>query len=214
MEKNNKYIDSKYKEFITKLVPNITSDRILGIRIPILRKLAKEIVNKEDYLANPIHYYLEENLIHALLINEIKDTNKYITELDKFSYYIDNWEVSDIIRVNKYIDKNILYNYLYKLLDDNYPYRLRVSIFLFMLYYKNDDRINKIVEKIITINSYDYYVEMMIAWYFCELYISNNQLFYKYFNYLDINVKKMTIRKCLDSNKIKDKEEIRRIIWN
>ena len=92
--------DIKYKSFQERLIPNIDKNVIIGIKIPVLRKLAKEMIKDGSYikfLDSLPHVYLEENLLHAILVSELKDYDQCIFRLNLFLPYVDNWEVCDII---------------------------------------------------------------------------------------------------------------------
>ena len=85
--------DPGYKAFHKNLIPNISEERIIGIRTPILRKYAKELFKNGGYSAfldDLPHFYYEENNLHAFLIEQIKDYDKAIYETEKFLPYIDN----------------------------------------------------------------------------------------------------------------------------
>ena len=90
--------DDNYKEFMSKLVPNISLDSILGVRTPEMREIAKEVFNssfKDEFLNDIPHKYYEENIIHMFVVSLIKDFDECIKELDKFLKYVDCWPVSD-----------------------------------------------------------------------------------------------------------------------
>lgn len=92
--------DEKYAEFQSKLIPNIPKEKIIGIRVPEMRKLAKNYFKDEKsklFLNGLPHSYYEENLLHGLLISEIKDYETCINELDKLLPYVDNWAVCNTI---------------------------------------------------------------------------------------------------------------------
>ena len=92
--------DMKYRDFTAKLIPNLEKDRIMGVRTPDIRVLAKELYGTkegEDFLSRLPHYYLEENKLHATLVSMIKDYDKLISELDRFLPFVDNWAVCDAI---------------------------------------------------------------------------------------------------------------------
>ena len=93
--------DEKYKEFHKNLIPNVNSDLIIGVRTPLVKKLAKMVIKEGDdalFLSKLPHKYYEENNLHAFLINEIKDYDKCIKMLDEFLPHVDNWATCDGIR--------------------------------------------------------------------------------------------------------------------
>ena len=104
--------DNRYREFTSKLIPNVDKDKIIGVRTPDIRKLAKEIKDMDyidEFLSDLPHKYQEENLLHGILLSiKYSDIDILLNELDKFLVYADNWAVTDIISpklFKKYPDK-------------------------------------------------------------------------------------------------------------
>ena len=92
--------DIKYREFNIKLIPGIDNMKMLGVRVPELRKIAREIKKSDycgDFLKELPHEYFEENGLHGIIISQINDFNECIAELNRFLPYIDNWATCDII---------------------------------------------------------------------------------------------------------------------
>lgn len=162
--------DEKYKEFNSKLIPNISSDKIIGVRIPKIRALAKQYKNNEqtdDFLSALPHKFLEENLLHAFIVNEIKDYHDCLEKIKSFLPFIDNWAVCDALRP-KCFTKNtdILQPIINEMLHSNHPYIIRFAISVLMLNYLDDNFNISQLENVASIRSTDYYVNMMRAWYF------------------------------------------------
>ena len=94
--------DKPYGEFQSRLVPTIAKERIIGVRIPVMRKLAKQLTKEEPeavqaFLEELPHTYYYGDILHAILISEIKDYDQCIRETERFLPYIDNWAVCDIM---------------------------------------------------------------------------------------------------------------------
>lgn len=162
--------DEKYKEFNSKLIPNIFSDKIIGVRIPKIRALAKQYKNNEqidDFLSALPHKFLEENLLHVFIVNEIKDYHDCLEKIKSFLPFIDNWAVCDALRP-KCFTKNtdILQPIINEMLHSNHPYIIRFAISVLMLNYLDDNFNISQLENVASIRSTDYYVNMMRAWYF------------------------------------------------
>ncbi len=182
--------DKKYRDFQIKLIPNINSNTIIGIRTPELKKYAKELVKDNNYISfisDLPHKYFEENQLHAFIISEIKDYDKCIEYINKFLPYINNWATCD------QMSPKIFKKYTNKLLDQiniwiksNKTYTIRYSILILMRYYLDDNFKKEYLEKVCNIESEEYYVNMMRAWYYATalakqykdtiVYIENNKL--------------------------------------
>lgn len=162
--------DEKYKEFNSKLIPNIFSDKIIGVRIPKIRALAKQYKNNkqiDDFLSALPHKFLEENLLHAFIVNEVKDYHDCLEKIKSFLPFIDNWAVCDALRP-KCFTKNtdILQPIINEMLHSNHPYIIRFAISVLMLNYLDDNFNISQLENVASIRSTDCYVNMMRAWYF------------------------------------------------
>lgn len=162
--------DEKYKEFHSKLIPNIDSEKIIGIRMPVLKKFVNDnsqrILNSGFLNALP-HEYYEENNIHIMLINKIKDFGDCISALNSFLPFMDNWATCDIKRpscFNK--NKEALEAEIDLWLKSSHTYTVRYAIGTLMSIYLKEDFKKSQAEKIAAIKSGEYYINMMIAWYF------------------------------------------------
>lgn len=135
--------DYKYRDFHSKLMPNIDKERIIGVRIPEIRKLAKRLykeINVEDFFNSLPHYYYEENNLHAFLIENIKDYNLCLNELEKFLPYIDNWATCDLLSVKLLLkNKDLFLSYIKKWLNSNQTYVIRFGVNMLMKYFLDDD---------------------------------------------------------------------------
>lgn len=199
--------DKKYQEMQFKIIPNIEPNTIIGVRTPELRSLAKELI-KEDYslfLNNLPHQYFDENQLHAFIISEIKDYNECITYLNKFLPYVNNWATCDQLSP-KVFKKNTdkLLEQIKIWLSSKETYTIRFGIGTLMQYYL-DDKFNKEYLKwVSSIKSEEYYVNMMIAWYFATALAKQykNTLPYIEKNKLDIWVHNKTIQKAIESYRI------------
>lgn len=163
-------VDSKYAEFQRKIISNIKPDTILGVRTPIMRKFAKEIYksgNYADFLNELPHRYFEENQLHSFIICEIKEFDKCILETEKFLPFVDNWATCDQLSpkvFKKYASE--LPAYILKWISDKKTYTIRFGIEMAMTYFLDENFNINLMKKIAEIRSDEYYVNMMIAWYF------------------------------------------------
>ena len=186
--------DVKYGEFQKKLIPTVDPEKIIGIRTPDLRKLAKQLYKEskathtakadnatikelgeandmksdiDAFLNDLPHEYFDENQLHAFLISEEKDFDKCIDEVEAFLPYVDNWATCDqmspkVFKKNK--DRLLLH--VREWLKSDRTYTVRFAIGMLMEHYLNEDFSSEYPEMVAKIRSDEYYVNMMIAWYF------------------------------------------------
>lgn len=162
--------EEDFANFHSKLVPNIDRETILGIKIPVLKALAKEFFSdpaKEEFFNELPHKYYEENQLHIMLICLEKDFDKCIAGLEKFLPYADNWAVTDQSSpkcFRKHHEE--LLPIITKWLSSDHVYTSRYGMNIFMREFLDDDFDVKYVELISQKRGEDYYLRMMIAWYF------------------------------------------------
>ncbi len=162
--------DDKYKEFTSKLLPNIPKDSVIGVKIPDIKKYAKEYYKDDEsklFLKTLPHKYLEENLLHGQLISLNKNFDEVVELLDNFLPYVDNWSVCDTIKPNivKKYPKEFL-KHLKKWIKSKEEYRVRFAIVALLTYYLDDNFTDEINELVLNIKSDKYYINMARAWYF------------------------------------------------
>ena len=207
---NNK--DDKYRDFTLPLIPNIDKDTFIGVRLPILKKYAKDL-DEEIRIAfmNELpHYYHEENILHAFILSNIKDYDSFIYYVDKFLPYVSNWSVCDTIcnkHLNKYKDQ--LIKEIYKWLKSNELYRVRYAVKCLMNYYLNEDFKEEHISKVQEIKLEDYYVRMMIAWYLATGLAKNYDSFIKVIEEkrFDEFTHNKAIQKAVESYRVSDEHK-------
>lgn len=162
--------DEKYAQFQSKLTPGIDSELFIGVRVPVLRKFAKEFIKLEEaksFLNELPHKYYDENMLHGLLISEMKDFDEIVVNLDRFLPYVDNWAVCDIMSPKKLKkDKTKLCENIKKWIKSKHLYTCRFGIEMLMSFYLDEDFKPEYLEMVSTIQSNEYYLNMMIAWFF------------------------------------------------
>lgn len=205
--------DNKYKSFSAKLIPNISPDSIIGVRAPLLRAFAKEIENDDnivEYLNSLPHEFHEENILHAFIINEIKDFNECVHELDRFLPYVNNWAVCDSIRP-KVFKKNtdLLCAEIYRWINSQKTYTVRFGIECLMTYFLDDFFNEKYLKTVSEIHSGEYYINMMSAWYFATALAKQWESTMPYLknNILPEWVHNKTIQKATESYRITDEQK-------
>lgn len=157
--------DDKVKEFNKKLI--ITKSEILGIKIPVLRQIAKQIAKTDidSFLRNVQNIYYEEILVEGFVIGTIKDKDLFIKYFDKFIYKIDNWSVCDsCISSFKIINKIDFFKRAELLVNDNKEFIQRTGIIIMLDYYLDDKHINEVLDIATRVKSDYYYVNMAISW--------------------------------------------------
>ena len=162
--------DKKYRDFQSKLIPNISLDSVIGVRTPDLRKLAKKYEKKEDisiFLDILPHQYFDEKQLHAFIISERKDFDKCIKEINSFLPFVDNWATCDQLspKVFKKNKKALLDN-IKNWLSSSHTYTIRFAIGMLMQHFLDEDFDIKYSKMVAKIKSEEYYINMMIAWYF------------------------------------------------
>lgn len=162
--------DEKNADFVAKLTPTIPRERILGVKVPVLRSLGKALYGTEDGKAfiNALpHRYLEENSLHFFIISNEKDFDKLIIEVEKFLPYVDNWATCDEFSSHTFKkNTNRLTPYIDKWLQSKKTYTARFAVGMLLKYYLDDNFTPSVLEKVAKIQSEEYYVNMMISWFF------------------------------------------------
>ncbi len=165
--------DTKYRDFQEKLIPGIAPGSMIGVRTPELKKLAKEYQKQEppgkigEFLADLPHTYFDENQLHAFLISGIRDFDECITETERFLPYVDNWATCDQLNPKTFQKhKKELLPYVRKWLRSDRTYTVRFAIGKLMQHFLDDAFDPEYPELVAGIRSEEYYIKMMIAWYF------------------------------------------------
>ena len=204
--------DVKYRAFTLPLLPNIDEETFIGVRLPIIKKYAKELDDqtKEAFLSSLPHKYHEENILHAFILSNIKDYDLFIDYVDKFLPYVTNWSVSDAIsnkHLNKY--KTELINKIYEWLKSDELYRVRYAVKCLMNYYLGDDFKDEHILKVEEVNLDDYYVKMMIAWYLATGLAKNYDSFIKPLqeHKFDTFTHNKAIQKAIESFRVSDEHK-------
>ena len=200
--------DEEYREFNSKLIPTVSKENVIGIRIPVLRKYEKEIRNSEkakEFLNSLPHKYTEEYNLHALLLENIKSYEDTIKALNDFLPFVDNWATCDIMSIKifkKHLD--ILPGQLDIWLNSSHTYTIRFAIKMYMSYYLDENFDVAYMTKISKIQSDEYYVNMMLSWYFATALAKQYETAIKFLeeNKLSQWVHNKTIQKAIESYRI------------
>lgn len=209
-----------YKKFMERLVPNVSSDTILGVRLPKLRMLAKEMLNTEEaeeFLMQLPHKFFEENHLHSFLIDlSTKNFDEALKKSEQFLPYIDNWAVCDSFRPKALKkDPKALYEKVKEWMQSDKTYTIRWSLVLQLNWFLEEEFQPEMLEKVSNILSEDYYVNMAISWYYSmalvKQYEATIPLFQK--RVLPLWIHNQSLQKALESKQIAErrKQELKRL---
>ena len=205
--------DRQYRDFTAKLVPNVDAAQILGVRFPEIKRIAKTLRREgeaEAFLAALPHFYLEENHLHAVLLSEMKNPEALFGALEAFLPYVDNWATCDTLRpaaFKKHLAE--LPGRIRQWLDSPHPYTIRFGVGILMAYYLDDAFDPAYLEWVAALQSEEYYVNMMIAWYFATALAKQYDAAIPYLAdcRLDRWCHNKTIQKAIESFRVTDEHK-------
>ena len=206
--------DVKYRDFQAPLFPNIDKERMIGVRTPELKKLAKELYGSDSakkFIETLPHTFFDENQLHAFLISLIKDYDSCLNEVERFLPYIDNWGTCDQLSpkvFSKHKDELIIS--IRKWLKCEYTYTVRFAIGMLLALYLDDSFKEEYLELVGNVKSDEYYINMMIAWYFATALAKQYESAIKYLKEKKLSpwVHNKTIQKAVESYRIGDEQKV------
>lgn len=210
-EKLLKLKDEKYKEFNSKLLPNI--DNVLGVRVPDLRKLAKELARTDNWQDYKDDLYYEEIMIQGLLIGYVKlEPEKHLELLHEFIPKINNWGVCDIVCSNlKFINKNkeLMWEFIQPYLKSNKEFEIRFGVVVLLNYFIDEKYIDKALHILGKINHDGYYAKLAVAWAFsvCFAKYWDKTLNYFQSNNIEKWIFNKSIQKTCESYRITEEQK-------
>ena len=160
--------DLKYRDFHSALMPTVDKTAVIGVRVPQLRKFAKQIhatPEAEAFLSSLPHRYYEENNLHAFLIELDGDYENTLRLLDDFLPFIDNWATCDMLAL-KCFKKHLTVEKCIEWMQSTHPYTVRFGIEMLMKFFLDEKFSPEYLELVASVRSEHYYVKMMVAWYF------------------------------------------------
>lgn len=200
-----KFKDIKYRGFQKKLI--VSSYPLIGVRIPVLRKIAKTI-NYDEYLQNYKLNTYEDIILYGMVLVKEPENEKRISLISDYLKYIDCWSICDCFCSNLHFVKNDLdkyFKWIGSFLEDNRVFYIRFGLVMLLKYYANNKYIDDILNNIKIINNEEYYCRMAIAWLLCELAVIDKKKVDKFVLNVSEEIKKMYNRKIKDSYRIKNK---------
>ena len=202
--------DITYRDFHSKLMPTINKELVIGVRTPQLRKYSKELykTQKEDaevFMQTLPHTYYEENNVHAFLIEQIKDYDECIKALDEFLPYVDNWATCDMMApkvFKKHLPK--LLTEIKRWIASEHTYMIRFAIDMLMKFYLDEEFKTEQADMVAAVQSKEYYIKMVIAWYFATALAKQYEVILPYIEEkrLDVWTHNKTIQKAVESYRI------------
>ncbi len=162
--------DESYANFQSKLIPTVAREKIIGVRVPQVRKLAKELLREGDYkefLDQLPHTYYDEDMLHGLLLSELKDYTLCIRRIEQFLPYVDNWAVCDCMSPKVFRkNKDSLLDKIREWTASEDTYTCRFGVGMLMTHFLEEDFEPEYLEMVACIQSEEYYVNMMRAWFY------------------------------------------------
>lgn len=205
--------DMAYRDFHSRLMPDIDKETVIGIRVPMLRKYAKSIAGtelSEMFIKELPHCYYEENNLHMMLITGIKDYDRCLTEIERFLPYIDNWATCDFPAPKCFENhKEDLLPVIKRWIDSSETYTIRYGIGMLMRLYLDADFDPEYVRIVAEVKSDEYYVNMMIAWYMATVLAKQWDAVVPYIEEHRMSdwVHRKTIQKAVESYRITDEQK-------
>ena len=205
--------DKDYALMQTKIIPTVASDRIIGVRTPALRTFAKSLYMDSDikaFLSCVPHQYFDEDQLHAFVLSLEKDFDKCIAEVDAFLPYIDNWATCDQLSPGVFKkEPEKLLPYIQSWIKSDRTYTVRFAIGMLMQHFLDEKFDVKYADMAAEVRSEEYYVNMMIAWYFATALAKQYELILPYLEEkrLDDWVHNKAIQKSVESYRITDEQK-------
>ena len=205
--------EEKFAAFQARLIPNVAPERVIGVRTPALRKLAKTLRGSgqaEEFLKALPHEFFEENNLHAFLLCEMKDFEACVQAVEDFLPYVDNWATCDqmspgVFRKNK----QALLPHIRRWIASERCYTRRFGIGMLMSHFLDEDFREEYLSLVSDIRSEEYYVNMMIAWYFATALAKQYEAALPYLENRRLApwVHNKAIQKALESFRVSDEHK-------
>ncbi len=200
--------DEGYRAFHSRLMPTVPLETVIGVRVPALRRLAKQLAGTpqaEAFLQELPHTYYEENSLHAFLLESIRDYDAALAATEKFLPYIDNWATCDSFCPKVFAKhKEDLLPVLRRWMASDHPYTVRYGMEMLMRYYLDEDFRPEHLAWAAAVHSGEYYINMMRAWYFATALAKQPEAALPWLTArrLDVWTHNKTIQKAVESSRI------------
>lgn len=200
--------DAEYRKLQIKLIPNISPNKIIGVRMPTLRKFAKELCGTPDgeaFLSCLPHAYFDEDNLHAFLIERVVDFDEAISKTEDFLPYIDNWATCDCFSPKVFAkNKDRLLTYIKRWIKSDKVYTVRYAMGMLLKHYLDDEFSSEYLHLVNEVKSEEYYIKMMQAWYFATAFAKQYEAALPFLidKKLEKWVHNKTIQKAVESYRI------------
>ncbi len=205
--------DEKYGEFQAKLLPTVDPASIIGVRTPELRKLAKKMAKREEigeFLGALPHQCFDENQLHAFVVSQMKDFSACLKEVDRFLPYVDNWATCDQMSPKVFKKHRAeLLTAIRRWIGSGETYTVRFAVGMLMEHFLNEDFDPVYPEMVAAVRSEEYYVRMMVAWYFATALAKQYEAAVPFIEgqRLDAWTHNKTIQKAVESYRISPEQK-------
>ena len=205
--------DEKYRDFQSKLIPNLEASVMIGVRTPELRKLSREMVRREnigEFLDALPHRYFDESQLHAFILSEIRDYDRCVEAVCRFLPYVDNWATCDQMSPKVFRrNRQALLPHIREWIDSGKTYTVRFGIGMLMSHFLDEGFDQTYAETVASIRSEEYYVNMMIAWYFATALVGHYEEILPFLEEkrLDPWTHNKAIQKAIESYRITEEQK-------
>ena len=205
--------DDAYAEFQRKLIPDIPPGRVIGVRTPVLKEIARGMRangSAEAFLRELPHTYFEENQVHAFIVSQIRDFDTLLAETERFLPYIDNWATCDQFSPKAFArNTQALLPCVQRWIASEKTYTVRFGVATLMRHYLGENYRPEFSDAVAAIRSDEYYVKMMAAWYFATALAKRFNDILPYFQTprLDLWTHNMAIRKARESYRVSPEQK-------
>ncbi len=206
--------DEKYADFSFKLAPTLKREDFIGVRAPALKGYYKKIKNEpyvKEFLDELPHHYYDENMLHSICLSDIKDYDEALTRVNQFLPYVDNWAACDTLKPKAFAkNKEKLIKEIKKWVKSKKTYTIRFGIEMLMNFYLDEDFKEEYLDIVSPIRSEEYYVNMMIAWYYATALAKQYDMVIKDIenHKLDKWTHNKAIQKAIESYRITDEQKV------
>jgi len=205
--------DAVYRDFSSKIIPTVNMKKIIGVRTPVLRAMARDMTKTgadKDFVRDLPHKFFEENQLHAFIISGFRDFDLAIAAVDEFLPYVDNWATCDQMSPKVFAkNANKLLPYIKKWIKSKHVYTVRFAVLCLMRYYMDANFDEKYADMVLGIKTEEYYVNMMRAWYFATAAAKYFDRIYPYFEKLDSWTRARAIQKAIESYRVAPEHKVK-----